>query len=585
MFKGFSLFYEKYGDDAITEYFKVLKKYKFKFGISKYSHHTDHINLMTRMNFQYLQCLDLENPKYIEHYKKLWSQQDDDYNILDENNFGKILNLAKYSTDLFKNIAGGSKYHTMKFLGATDSAMSDEWSNYIKAIYINDIMLKDPCIRRSIIRKCQKMIDDMKIGKIFARGFYHTIVGDIIGYLEYISGKEPIGILKYGEFYTNTIFKDGQDVLSFRSPLVCPSEVNAIKIRTGEEFEKWFGHFKNQDIAMVNMYDLTMPIQGGCDFDGDSVFLSDEPILVNNKINKTIVVDIDDKVTIQKVEYNKENIVKYELNSRDERIGEITNVATSILNKYTEDENQKKTYEDYISYLRLCQGKEIDSIKTGVRWNMPRRLRNHLKKLPYFLIYNYESKRNRYFNILEENKKLPKGEKLPKNIYNSPSAMNELCSYICKWEKAEIKWNTNLATPEEMLEVLIDKDIEIDEHSYILKQFQDLYRKFNKDWKEILNEKNEENFIQLDKCLNRYKSLILGFSDDRKLLANYLIDVAYSTYNSNKILCWHTFGDEMIQNLIKNSSKSKSLVFVEDLSGSDYDFEYLGKYYKAVSGE
>lgn len=92
------------------------------------------------------------------------------------------------------------------------------------------------------------------------------------------------------------------------------------------------------------------------DADGDAIFLSDEPLLVNNKINKTMVIDIDDKVTAKKLPYNQDNITDYELKSRDSRIGEITNIATSILNKYTEDKEIKQVYEDDVSLLRLYQG-------------------------------------------------------------------------------------------------------------------------------------------------------------------------------------------------------------------------------------
>lgn len=86
------------------------------------------------------------------------------------------------------------------------------------------------------------------------------------------------------------------------------------------------------------------------------MFLSDEPLLVNNKINKTMVIDIDDKVTAKKLPYNQDNLTDYELKSRDSRIGEITNIATSILNKYTENEEIKQVYEDDVSLLRLYQG-------------------------------------------------------------------------------------------------------------------------------------------------------------------------------------------------------------------------------------
>ena len=103
----------------------------------------------------------------------------------------------------------------------------------------------------------------MRIGKIYGNGFYHTLFGDLIGYLEYIAGMEVKGVLGYKEFFTKTLFKDNEYVFSFRSPLVCPSEVNDIYIKTNLD-NKYFGHFQGQDLVMTNMYDLSLPVQGRC---------------------------------------------------------------------------------------------------------------------------------------------------------------------------------------------------------------------------------------------------------------------------------------------------------------------------------
>ena len=44
------------------------------------------------------------------------------------------------------------------------------------------------------------------------------------------------------------------------------------------------------------------------DEDGDSVFLCYNPIIVNSKIDKPIVVDIDDKKSVKEVDYNQDNM-------------------------------------------------------------------------------------------------------------------------------------------------------------------------------------------------------------------------------------------------------------------------------------
>ena len=56
---------------------------------------------------------------------------------------------------------------------------------------------------------------------------------------------------------------------------------------------------------------------------GDSVFLCNNKEVISSKVNKPMIIDIDDKITAKKLEYNMENLIDYELNSRDTRIGEI----------------------------------------------------------------------------------------------------------------------------------------------------------------------------------------------------------------------------------------------------------------------
>ena len=329
----------------------TVNKYRYKLGISKYSHHIKHLNKYTRMNFQYLQCLDLWNPKYIDCFENGSML---DYDILDSNNDGKIIELAKYTTNLFEKIIKGDKFYTYKFMGINDTENYEPESKYLEAALVNDVMLKDPAVKQFIYRKLKKSIDEAKVGKIYCSGFYHTGVGDMIGYLQYAVGLIPIGCLKERELFSGNF--DRGDITSFRSPLVDPSEVNNIKAVHNEITNKWFSHFKQQDICMFNMYDISAPQQGGADFDGDIFFLCNEPIVTNSKIDKNIILDIEDKVTAKPKKYNKENLIEYEVMTRDNRIGEITNVATSIENKYTTNKEIKELYSNYSSLLRIFQG-------------------------------------------------------------------------------------------------------------------------------------------------------------------------------------------------------------------------------------
>jgi hypothetical protein len=259
MWKGYGIFKQKYGKLGWVEYLKQLELHDFKLGISKYSHHKKDFPLKARMNYQYLQCLDLWNQKYIDWFGQKPREK---YDILDKNNWGRMLNLANYSTNLYEQIIKGDKFSTLLFLGLVDANdIESAHCKYTQAVLINDVMLKDPAIKQFLYRKLKKAITQLKYGKTYASGYYHTVVGDIVGYLEFVAGMEPKGCLGAHEFYADTI--PYGKALSFRSPLVCPSEVNEVNVVSNAVTQRWFSHFKDQDIAMINMHDLSLPQQGG----------------------------------------------------------------------------------------------------------------------------------------------------------------------------------------------------------------------------------------------------------------------------------------------------------------------------------
>ncbi|MBR0596956.1 RNA dependent RNA polymerase [Sinanaerobacter chloroacetimidivorans] len=589
MFKGYDLFRREYGCDGWTKYLEVLDKYEIKLGISKYSKQVKDLNLKSKMNFQYLQCLNLWNPKLLECYHDKTLQS---FDPLDPSHQGPIIKLAAYSTGLYEKIIKGDKFYTYKFLGigSTDDLNAcespDSYENgecnsrYVEAILINDIMLRDPAIKQYLYRKLKKAISEMKLGKLYSDGFYHTVVGDMIGYLEFAAGLDPKGCLHAKEFYCETIPKGA--ALSFRSPLVCPSEVNDITITENDLTKKWFPHFKDQDIVMLNLYDLSAPQQGGMDEDGDAVFLCHDKLLVSAKIHKTIIIDMDDKITVNPKPYNQKSILEYEINSRDNRIGEITNTATSILNRYTENAEVKKLYDDFVSLLRIYQGKEIDYLKTGVRWQMSSQLRNHMKQLPYFLLYNYPEKLQAYKQMLQKNKSAPEcEEKAQLNGYRSPSPLNELCDYICRWEKG-ILWDRSVTDTRSLI---LDQGLELTDQK-IIRKIKHGIHDFSAEWKRLLSEKAHRHEKEqsseeiMESLLCKYQVWFSQIVPDPYLLANYVISVSYSNLSINKYLAWKLYGDVILQNLKSNSPPHFGFKILETPISKEKSQEYLGRFYE-----
>lgn len=584
MFKGHKIFKSTYGENAWVEYMNTVRKYEFKLGISKYSHHIKHLNKYTRMNFQYLQCLDLWNDKYVKCYTDKTKK---DYDILDSKNDGKIIKLAKYTTNMYEKIIKGDKFYTYKFMGITDTEDYEPESKYLEAALVNDVMLKDPAVKQFIYRKLKKSIDEAKVGKIYCSGFYHTGVGDMIGYLQYAVGEEPVGCLGERELYTAN-FEPGY-CCSFRSPLVDPSEVNRIKIVRNDILAKWFDYFKDQDVVMFNMYDVSAPQQGGADFDGDIFYLSNDPIIIDSKIDKHIILDIEDKVTAQSKPYTKENLIEYEVMTRDNRIGEITNVATSIENKYTTNPDIQKLYSDYSSLLRIFQGKEIDFLKTGFRWHMNSGLRKHLKQLPYFLLHNYPKKMKSYMNIIKKNKDASDEDKEYLNAYHSPSPMNELCDYIETWEKKNILWDNKIDLVDTRC-LIIDNDLDLSDRK-VLKKCRKFINMYAVDIKQHLNlhrdkSDDEDHKFNMDEVVNDYKAELLNeIGLPENIIANYVIKASYSSVSISKSLAWSAYGDYIIENLKNNTNPKRNISIREVPYKTDNSYEYLGKYYEFEVGD
>lgn len=586
MFKGHKLFKEKYGNNAWTEYMNTVRKYAFKLGISKYSHHVKHLNKYTRMNFQYLQCLDLWNQKYIDAYEK---KTVGDYDILDSNNDGKIVTLAKYTTALFEKIIKGDKFYTYKFMGIMDTDGYEPESKYLEAALINDVMLKDPAVKQFIYRKLKKSIDEAKVGKIYCSGFYHTGVGDMIGYLQYAVGEEPVGCLGEREIYSGNF--DCGDIISLRSPLVDPSEVNKVKIAKNDIINRWFDYFKDQDVVMFNMYDVSLPQQGGADCDGDIFLLCDESIIIDSKIDKKIIIDIEDKTTASPKLYTKENLIEYEIMTRDNRIGEITNVATSIENKYTDNPDMQKVYDNYSSILRVMQGHEIDFIKTGTRWQMNKGLRKYLKQLPYFLLYNYPSKLKTYKTLSEKNKQTEnKEDKVKLNAYHSPSPMNELCDYICSWEKKNILWDNDVNNLVDTRCLIINNDLDLSDKKImkVCRRYINQYAAEIKQHIKLHREKSddENHKFNMDVIVEEYRKRISEeLQIDEDLIANYVIKVSYSSISISKSFAWTGYGNYIIDNLRNNTNPKRNVSIQEVPYKTNDSYEYLGKYYEFEVGE
>ena len=266
-------------------------------------------------------------------------------------------------------------------------------------------------------------------------------------------------------------------------------------------------------------------------------------------------------------------------------------MATSIENKYTNNPDVKMIYDNYSSILRVMQGHEIDFIKTGTRWQMNKGLRKYLKQLPYFLLYNYPSKLKTYKTLSEKNKQIEnKDDKVKLNAYHSPSPMNELCDYICTWEKKNILWDNDVNNLVDTRCLIINNDLDLSDKKIMktCRRYINQYAAEIKQHIKLHREKSddENHKFNMDTVVAEYRKRILKeLQIDEELIANYVIKVSYSSISISKSFAWAGYGDYIIDNLRNNTNPKRNVSIQEVPYKTNDSYEYLGKYYEFEVGE
>lgn len=572
MWKGNNYF------NSWDKYKQKFKEYNHEFCVSKTSRQTTDEILMTRCNFQYLQALTKLNKE-------------------------KILELANYSKQYIEKIIKGDLLHSLMFLGLTGEDEEDKSNNkidsyYSEAVKINPIMLSDKTIQKSLYNLLTKTINGFKLGRLFINAHYSMVYGDLKLFMEHIAGVIQEGTLKSGEFYSPNY--EG-NYTGFRSPLVHKSEINKMKFVKNDWLDEWCPHLDN--LIMLNGYDISMPRMGGMDLDGDIIWVTNDETIYNSVENEDIavVVDKDDKSLAEKTIYDINKLIEYESRTLSQRIGEITNISTGFSNQTPKSDKSKKYIDDQNVFLRVAQGHEIDSIKTGTKYVIAPYYKS--VKLPYFLIYRYPREK-RFYNKIRKENKLKKKNNQQEDRYNvslTHSPLNELAWDIEKWE-IDILKDLNATVNNNTYHLLMDDSVKFDKNEYT--EIKTVYNEFNIEYKNILKEYKDDKDIdkRIMSLYDDYKNKVNTLKINNKSLVNYCVLVSYvkdeedlkkdqnyidkaksknktaRIHDKSSKFAWVVVSDKMIENL-KDNSDGKGLSIVK----SDEGEEYLGRKYIIVN--
>ncbi len=489
-----------------------------------------------------------------------------------------------------------------------------------KAIMANPDLVKDPYVRSKVNRMIQKRINSAKIGVLDVAGDYAILGNDPYSLLQNIFGMKITGLMKAGECYHKYWTDKGIDeIVLFRAPMTSHENVQKLKVVASDEMKKWYRYIKT--CCLINSWDTTAMRLNGADYDSDTVFSTNNNVLLNAFEYKDTLMCVQSKMP-KKVP-TEDDFIASDINGFGDSIGSVTNRGTNMISlreKFDKNSEEYSRLEYRIRTMMNYQQNAIDRIKGVVAQPIPKEwLEPRLSKpkddddgsilrkkeidyniaaeiKPWFFIYRYsqlKSDLDKYMKSVKSNCKIRFGKTLDDLcasdyrtdeeeafIYNyekympisrAPGTMNRIC-----W-KIEDEFKTVDVLPDvEFDRTILKSDAVYSQEEYdAIKELYDEYGKSllliskGRTKNETNGEDIEINILQLKE---RFMDECASVCPNNEVLANIVVDICY-TSNKNKSFAWDMCGEEIFHNILKNN-EHKIHFPVKDENG---DIEFCGK--------
>lgn len=489
-----------------------------------------------------------------------------------------------------------------------------------KSIMVNHDLVKDPYVRNKVSRMIKKRIKDAKIGVLDVSGDYAIVGNDPYSLLQSIFGMKITGLLKAGECFHRYWHDKGSDeIVVFRAPMTTHENVCKLKVVTSEKMEKWYRY--NKTCCFINSWDTTPIRLNGCDYDSDTVFSTDNKVLLESYQYKTTLMCLQQS-SVKTVPTEKDYISS-DINGFGDSIGSVTNKATNMISlreNFDKDSEEYKKLTYRISTMMNYQQNAIDRIKGIVARPIPKEwLNGRLFKIndddsddvvkkkivnqniaadvrPWFFIYRYSSLMSEYLKYeksVRSNCKI-RFRKTLDELYASSNPTQEEKDFLFYYEKYmpvnrspgtmnRICWR--IEDEFDSLDVLPDEEFDYSilksDEQYSNDEYQNinnLYNEYNSLMQLYLKGTNKNDSKKDDRTLfkndlvDNFRRACSMICPNTKVLTNILIDVCYSS-ESSKAFAWELVGDEIYKNLLNNCGN-----VIEYPSRDDEgDISFMGK--------
>lgn len=262
-----------------------------------------------------------------------------------------------------RGVMGGDAAKAILYLKGveqTERSALNSQNDYVKALMVSDQCINDPYIRQRISQTIRYRADRAKLGRIRSRGDYMVASGDLFALCQAVFGLEIHGLLRKGEIFSNYWYdRSVTKVALMRSPMLSENNICIRKSVCEPEVQYWYRYMKN--VIVLNAHDNTMSALCGCDFDGDTLYSTDNEIILRNVVEHLTIECAQrkaEKVIPTEADYVEANIATF-----GNEVGSCTNICSSLFpirDSFPEDSEEYKTAHYRI---QCCQQYQQNAIK------------------------------------------------------------------------------------------------------------------------------------------------------------------------------------------------------------------------------
>lgn len=501
-----------------------------------------------------------------------------------------------------------------------------------KSIMANPELVKDPYVRSKVSRMIQKRINSAKIGVLDVAGDYAILGNDPYSLLQHIFGMKITGLMKAGECYHKYwTDKNVDEIVLFRAPMTSHENVQKLKVVASDEMKKWYGYIKT--CCLINSWDTTAMRLNGADYDSDTVFSTNNKVLLNTFEYKDTLMCIQSKMP-KKVPTD-EDFIESDINGFGDSIGSVTNRGTNMISlreKFDKDSEEYNRLQYRIRTMMNYQQNAIDRIKGVVAQPIPKEwLQSRFSKpkdgddedtlrkkeidyniaaeiKPWFFIYRYsqlKSELDKYMKSVKSNCKIRFGKTLD-DLYASDSRTEEEEAFIYNYEKYmpisrapgtmnRICWKIEdeFKTTNVLPDVEFDKSILKSDAEYSQEEFdaiKSVYDEYNKNMQIFLKgvRKNDSDKTERDVIVsqlkNEFANICYSICPNSQVLTNIVIDICY-TSNKNKSFAWDMCGEDIFNNILQNNGGSIQFPIKDDNGDIEFCGNMFSLFTKRMDGD